>query len=241
MGELQAENRFTDCLCMKLHSTPVQSEGATFLELPHSSGVAIKGQVVLKLTLRFSKQEIKTPGGQVWFGLRRGELRLKLKNGKIPLEKMGLANLFEVEIEVEEQLEKGQESEGTLAVSPNMKLKSASKTITKAKHKVRQVSNRGSEKEPVWEFEVKAGTDPYLNGVLQEECLGTVEVNGATCIIEATFVVRGQGDIHLLDSTGLFAAKNLSRNKTALLTREFFLRFIAPKLQPYLSQVKGEL
>jgi hypothetical protein len=52
--------------------------------------------------------------------------------------------------------------------------------------------------------------------------------------IEATFEVRGQQDIFLAEAEGLWD-KNLGRNKLAVLERELFLRFIAPKLKPYLS------
>ena len=83
--------------------------------------------------------------------------------------------------------------------------------------------------------------EPSLTGQLTETPLGTLEVIGKPCGVEATFAVQSQNDIELFDSAGLLKAKHLSRNKTAWATREFFLRFIAPKLQPYLSRVEGQL
>jgi hypothetical protein len=234
------ENPFPDCVPMKLHSAPVELEKASALVLPGTAPVAAAAsteEISLKLTIRLYKQTIKAPGGEVEFGIKRGELNLKLTNGKIPLEKMGLKTPFELEIEVEEQREKGRESEATIAVAAGVKTKDASKTSTKIKSKAYRVANWGPEENPIWEFSM----EPHLRGQLTEEPLGTVERNGQPCSVEATFAVRSQADIHLFDAAGLLKAKNLSRNKTGLLTREFFLRFITPKLQPYLSRVEGQL
>ena len=89
------------------------------------------------------------------------------------------------------------------------------------------------------EFQVQASREHLiLLGQLTKEAICILEVTGTPCSLTATFCIQNQSDIYLFDSSGLIAGKNLSRNKTAWLTREFFLRFIAPKLQPYLSRVE---
>jgi hypothetical protein len=238
-SQLVTENRFSDCVLMKLHYTPVEPEqSAALVLLPVGRPIASPtGKMQLNLTIRFYKQTINLPGGQVQFGLRRGELDLKLINGRIPLEKMGLVAAFELEVEVEEQQEKGRESEASIAVAGGIKTKDASRSTIKTKSKRSRVANRGTEENPIWEFSM----EPTLSGRLAEEPLGIVEFNGLPCSIDATFSVRSQSDIYLFDVAGLLKTKNLSRNKTAWATREFFLRFIAPKLQPHLSRVEGQL
>jgi hypothetical protein len=241
-SQLQTENRFPDCVLMKLHCAPVepeQPEQATTLILSPGtrSPTTTTRTISLKLTIRFHKQTIKLPGGEVEFGLKRGELDLKLINGRIPLEKMGLVAAFELEVEVEEQQEQGREAEANIAVAGGVKTKDASKRTIKTKSKRSRVANRGTEENPIWEFSM----EPNLSGRLAEESLGTIELNGLPCRVDAAFSARSQSDVELFDVAGLLKAKNLSRNKTAWATREFFLRFIAPKLQPHLSRVEGQL
>lgn len=242
-NQLIPENRFPDCVFMKLHSEPVRSQKRSVLGLlPQSATKSPQlKQVDLKLTIRFGKQTIQCPGGTVQFGLKRGELKLKLENSRIPLEKIGLKASFAKTVEVEEQQEKGRESEATLAVAGGVKTKNTGKTATKSKFMLDRVTNHGLEEEPAWEFEGQGGAEPVLQGQLTEELLGTIELMGHPCCLRATFEIRGRSDIHLFDSDGLLRAKNLSRNKTAWATQEFFLRFIAPKLQPHISQVEGHL
>ena len=236
---LKIENRLSDCVYMKLHSAPVQSVPAVFpfFTEPTTVEVAQRPDIDLKLTIRFYKQCLQAPGGQIEFGLRRGVLNVMLTNGKIPLEKMALTVPFEFEVEVEEQRERGRQLEGNVALAGGVKVTDADKTATKVKVKRYNVANRGTEECPIWEFSM----EPHLSGQLTETLLGIVAVTGEPCQVEATFEVRSQSDIELFDASGLLRAKNLSRNKTAWATREFFLRFIAPKLQPYLSRVEGEL
>jgi len=241
-SQLQTENRFPDCVLMKLHCVPVELEQpeqvTTLILSPDARSTTTTTKTIsLKLTIRFAKQTINSPGGQVTFGLKRGELDLKLINGRIPLEKMGLVATFELELEVEEQQEQGREAEANIAVAGGVKTKDASKSTIKTKSTRSRVAHRGTEENPIWEFSMA----PTLSGRLAEQPLGTIELNGLPCSVEATFSVRSQSDIELFDVAGLLKAKNLSRNKTAWATREFFLRFIAPKLQPHISRVEGQL
>ena len=245
LSQLKSENRVPDCVFMKLHSEPVQPAKAAVLWFqlvePASTTLPIE-QFDLKLTIRFNKATIKCPGGMIEFGLKRGELTLQLENGKIPLEKVALKAEFVKALEVEEQEEQGLEREVTVAMTGGVKGKDASKATSKIKRLVSQVHNRGIEEQPSWEFRVQASREHLiLLGQLTEEAIGTLEVTGDPCSLIATFCVQNQSDIHLFNSSGLISGKNLSRNKTAWAARELFLRFIAPKLQPYLSRVEGKL
>ena len=244
LSSLQPENKLPDCVFMKLHSESVQTskDDALGFQVVESAPKTSTKQIDLRLTIRFNKATIKCPGGMVEFGLKRGELTLQIENGKIPLEKIALKAEFAKALEVEEQEEKGRETEAAIAVAGGLKTKDASKIASKTKRVVSQVTNRGTEEQPRWEFRVQASREHLiLLGQLTEEAIGTLEVTGDPCSLIATFCIQNQSDIHLFDSSGLISGKNLSRNKTAWAAREFFLRFIAPKLQPYLSRVEGEL
>ncbi|WP_190340686.1 hypothetical protein [Leptolyngbya sp. FACHB-36] len=224
---------------VKLHSQPVLEE-ETSIVLPVSAQRPLAtSSTNLSLTIRFGRQEIKVPGGRVWFGLKRGELRLKLEDGKIPIEKMGLTAALELELEREDQQEQSREGEANIAIAGGVKTKDAAKRASKVKSKIHQVVTGGTEEAPVWRFEVKT-SEPVLEGQLTEERLGTIEAATGPCGVAATFGVRGQRDICLIEAGGLWAT-DIGRNKKALLEREFFLRFIAPKLQPHLSRVEGQL
>ncbi|QSJ18245.1 hypothetical protein JYQ62_05345 [Nostoc sp. UHCC 0702] len=64
--EPQPENRYPDCLYMELEAIEVQS-----------------GQIELPVTIRFNEQWEPLLNGRVKFGLKGGELKLKLENGEI--------------------------------------------------------------------------------------------------------------------------------------------------------------
>jgi len=246
VSQFKAENRFPDCILMKLHSTPAQAEESTnpFPPSPLSVSNPSRPDLVdLKVTIRFGQEEIKIKRleqfGRAWFSLRRGELKLTLKTGKIPLEKMGLTASFQIEYELEEQREEGMESGSTIGVSSSIATKGISRESSKVKSKVSQVRTIGTEKAPGWVFESKIDK-LGLTGQLTEVHLGMVETEASPCDFEAIFTVRGQQDIVLTEGS-LLLAKDIVRNKSALLEREFFLRYIAQKLQPYLSRIEGAL
>lgn len=244
MGQVESENRFSDCVFMKLHSVPISTEAKSSILLLKSITDWKTGscnQIELRLTIRFGEQEIKVVGGHVWFGIKRGELKLKLENGKMPLESLALTPVFETVIELEVQNEESSETEGSTSVSVtggvSARTKGSRKTATKAKYRDYQVTSRGSEIDPVWIFEAK--TTPTLSGKLDKELLGVLQLTEKPARVVSVFEIRGQMDLHLTQAGGLWT-KDISRNKSALLEREIFLRTIAPKLQPYLSRMEFE-
>lgn len=178
-------NSFPDCVFMKLHSAPVQGHKLGFLIHNNQTSESVE-HVDLKLTIRFGKQAINVPGGLVWFGLKRGELKLRLENARIPLEKMGLTAKFATEIEYEEQQERGKEFEANLAVAGGVKDKGSEKSASKVKYMTYSVSTRGTEEEPVWIFESQT-KQIILKGQLTEELLGTLHPSSTPCLIKQWF------------------------------------------------------
>lgn len=243
-NELENPNRFPDCVFVKLHKPSFDPDKkiSSVILLPHSTESHAPGtaEADLKLTIRFGQQEVEVPGGKVWFGLKRGELKLRLENGQIPIEKQELTAKLENEIEFEIHQEKGRELEGSTSLDIKTgliaKTKGINKTSTKANFKTYSIFTRGTEEQPIWVFEVNK-YQPVLQGQLNEVTLGLVNMFAKPCCIEAVFEIRGQQDISLTEADGLWS-KDIGRNKLAILERELFLRFIAPKLKPYLSRVE---
>ncbi len=242
MSQLEFDNQFPDCVLLKIHGACIKRRALIpFIKIIGlGSQFKIKEMIELFMTLRFGKQKIKVPGGHIWFGIKRGDLGLKLKNGRIPLERMGLVSQFQMDLYTNEVKEKGQDAEANLAMTPGIRTRSINRFSTNVQYRNHQILTRGTEKEPIWEFETKTKEVEFLSGQLTEVSLGRVEVKNVPCTLRAKFTVRGQRDIHLIEAEGLWA-RDISRNKRALLERKFFLQFIASKLQPYLSQVKGQL
>ena len=240
----KVNNRFPDSVFVKLHSIPTQYEVRTSsVVVPAISSSTSNKSIELTLTIRFGDQRMKVPGGSVWFGLKRGELKLNLENGKIPLETQELTRPYELEIEVIEREEKGEEIEfhatATSGVDIGGNQKNIKNTSVQKTRMIYQTGTRGTEVNPVWIFETRT-TELILIGQLSQVKLGTVEVAAHPCLVDATVEVRRQ-DIQLTQADGLLLPKNFGQYKTALLQRAFCLRHIAPKLQPYLSRIERQL
>jgi len=223
----QPKNRFPNLVFLKLNGT--------------SSIRSNIRQIAMTMTLRFGEQCLVTPIGKVRFGLKRGELKLKLIDGTMALEEMGLTTPFTIEIGVEEQKEQGGETEINIATSVGIKARSINKAGTKTTHKTYQCHTGGTEEDPIWVFHAETENPPILLGQLTEESLGTVKPTKIPCRMKATFEVPRQSALYLIGSDGILWAKDLERNKTALLAIFFFKKFIQPKLKPYLSQIEGSV
>ena len=238
-------NRYPSCVYFKLNVDILTSSHGQH-GIQFRSVLAIDNQdqdqygdtICLRLTIRFGREKIKVAGGSIWFGLKRGELRLKLANAIIPIEKQGLTAHFENECTLEVQQENSNEIEGGTSISGitslTAKAKGIRKKSLKATYKSYSVYTGGTECDPVWIFEAQSH-ESILNGQISNVSLGDVRLSfSKPYTIAASFVVRGQQDIFLADAEGLWN-KDIGRNKLAILERELFLRFIAPKLKPYLS------
>jgi hypothetical protein len=238
---LKYENHFPNCVSVKLiPKINVQTERN---EQSSSSSLAINARqpVELELTIRFGLQEIEFPGGTVFFGLRRGELKVKLENGKMLMEEMGLVKPLQLEFSKEIQKETG--FKGTLGEKSNVE--ASNKATEKEAYKEYAVHTKGTEEEPIWVFSSKS-QDEMLSGQLTKESLGIIDVTNGLCKVRATFEIKAHRDLHITDYVPLdkyMRVKDISRNKIALFRRLFLLKVILKKvqLQPYLSRVEGQI
>jgi hypothetical protein len=223
---LEPLSPLSDCVLMKLHSQP-QSHG----------------EAELYVSIQFSEKEIELPNQRrITFGLRRGELRLKISGGKIPLETRGLITPLQREITIEEQYQSGTGGEIGISKDPGLKLTGSQSMTDKVQYKLYSVHSKGTEKEPVWVFEELL--QDCLRATLQQERLGKVAIENSPCKVVATFGVLHQTDIcfpeidELLPG-GVFRA--LKRAKQRHICMEFFKRCILPKLQQSISRVEHQL
>lgn len=230
------KDKCPDCLVMDLEIVP-----------SHSSSPE-KERLDLYLTIQFNEQWEQLPlhSGRVKFGLKGGELRLKLENSKMPLVSRELSKAFELSLEKEIQQQESNEDASELeTVIANgkyeAKAKLGEKIGTKKTERFKvtscQVTTKGSEENPAWAFEVKNG-EPVLKGLLKEAKLGTLDVTQKPCSLIATFEVSKR-DVYLTDATGILSPE-VSREKRAVLDRKLALIFLERKLSPYLSRVEKQ-
>lgn len=90
----EPENNYPDCVYLELEGIPVQPNSEEHLEFWITS--TQQQQVDLLLTLNFNEQWESLDKGRVKFGLKGGELRLKLHNGEIPYESRALVGFLEL-------------------------------------------------------------------------------------------------------------------------------------------------
>lgn len=226
---LEPENKCPDCLWMQLEGTPVQS-GSTDTE-----------QLDLYLTINFNEQWKPLLGGRVKFGLKGGELRLKLENGEIPLAARELNGLFDLSIQEERQQQESVDNQSGLETSVAENKSGIQNTLPteitiqkteRSQFTSCQVSTNDSETNPAWVFQVKTGKS-VLKGFLKKTKLGTLNIKRQPWRIEATFEVSAQ-DVHLTDAEDLWH-HDISPNKHAVLERKLVLFLVENQLKPSLS------
>ncbi len=214
MISLNYENKFPDCLFLKLHGELVStSENYSSLNNPNS----ITNQIQLKLTIRFGKQQLQMEGTTVNFGLKSGKLNLKLNNSRILMETLGLTPQFTTVYEMETSTEQSQSEAKSVAITFRGGFTTTETKVTtevrKLKDKKYQVYTKGTEEEMNWMF-LREKSQPILQGILQTEKLGNLEVNSKPCQIEATFQIEDE-DIHIITTSGLWN-QNIDQYKIVL-------------------------
>jgi hypothetical protein len=212
---------------MKLLGTPVQPD-----------------QIDLYLTVNFNEQCEPLVGGSVKFGLKGGELKLRLENGSIPYEFRELTGSLKLSPHQQEQDSQDNQAQNTVESSvvqsqDNVSAKSGTE-LTQDKTNPHQlvafqVATKGSQQNPVWVFEVETG-ESILKGSINNVKLATLKAIALPCYVEATFEVSLQ-DVYLTQTTGLWSP-NISRNQLAVLERGIARLLLKRKLKPYLSQIK---
>ena len=232
----EPENKCPDCLFMQLTGEPLDSK-------QWFQQQRVLEKIELKITLNFNEQWQELPKGRVKFGIRGGELRLTLTNGKIPYPDRKWNKKFDPSIPRKRQTKISQKEKGSGKASASSSgdvkaeltgdSENISETIDTFPVSTAQVTTKGSEEEPVWAFEALTG-EPILKENLTQEKLATVTVEKMPCEIRATFEVA-ERDLYFSDAEGVWPS-NISRNKRASIERLLVRWLLKSKLQPYLSR-----
>lgn len=245
----EPENNFPDCLYMKLEGIPIEPESQENLEFWKTSNQT--QQINLQLTINFSEQWESLGEGRIKFGLKGGELRLKLENSEIPYESRTLAGYLGLSLPQHQQpspTTKQPKSIGIRERAKNLffrrvKADSESNMVVESKPNATNqcpislchVTTKISEEYPAWVFEEERD-ELVLKGSLIKINLATLNILALPCKVEATFEVS-QRNVCLTDAEGLWLP-DISRNKKAVLDRLIIQRLLEPKLKPYLSRAE---
>lgn len=190
----ETQNQCHDGLYLELAATPVSSSG-TDTEL-----------IDLYLSVDFHEQWQTINTGRFKFGFKGGELKIRLENGKMPLECRQLSQSVHL----------------------------SSETSSEIKPMMCEILTEGEEQSPVWIWRGLTGAS-VLQGSLKQAKLGTVQVTGKPCCIEAVFSVS-PSNVYLTSAEGLWS-HTISPNQLAVLERKLILFLVQSRLQPYLSRV----
>ena len=236
------DNKCPECLHLEISGEPVASESkGVFPRFKKSEPEAFS----LSVRIIFNQQWLVFSFGRVKFGLRGGELRLKLENGQMPseLRNEALKKILARELEIERQLGGEQESkfqlEGT--VTPDLS-KASLKGVREQRQKesqgdkfqlkIAQISHKGANNQPVWVFENRTG-EPVLIGELADS-LGKMLIAGVPWSVEATFTPEMR-QVVITGLENLFK-DDISGHKLNVFELGFAKLFLKHKTQPYLSR-----
>jgi hypothetical protein len=199
-------------------------------------------QIDLHLTIQFNELSESLPSGRIAFGIKGGQLKLKLENGKISYGLRELTSSLELSPqEARQELEGSNTQSGVEAsvaeiqsgAKASVGTEQTEDTTEPFKLATCQVTTKGSQKNPAWVFEVETG-EPVLKGSLKNAKLATLKAIAFPCYIEATFEVSLR-DIYLTETKGLWP-QNINRNQLAVLKRGIAQLLLKRKFQPYLSR-----
>jgi hypothetical protein len=193
------------------------------------------------LTINFGEETLKVLGGTVSFGLRKGLLRLKLKGATLPLKNLRLTSQFELVFNREVTIENGNENEvnATLSTTSNLlaRRRETNRFSERINDQISSIKNGGTEENRTWIFQTPY-SQSILEGLLQEQIIGIFDkIDEPISIkIKATFETTDEY-VKLTSASGIWDS-NIGNKKSAVIERELFLRYIRPRLQPYLSNLE---
>jgi hypothetical protein len=236
------DNKCPECLHLEISGEPVASESkGPFSLFKKSEPEAFS----LSVRINFNQQWLVFSFGRVKFGLRGGELRLKLENGQMPseLRNEALKKILARELEIERQSGGEQESKSQVEASVTPDLSKASlkgvgeqrqkkSQVDKFQLKIAQVSHKGANNQPVWVFENRTG-EPVLIGELADS-LGKMLIAGVPWSVEATFT-HEMRQVVITGLENLFK-DDISGHKLNVFELGFAKLFLKHKTQPYLSR-----
>lgn len=224
------ENKFPDCIRMELEIVRVEPEN-------------FARQIDLVLNILFGEHQEEIRGGSVTFGLRRGELRVQITDGQVPLSNIKLKNDLPIVVEkkIQEERTKGKQNRVQLGlknsglVSSGQSTRRLTETLTYNTH---QIKIKVTEENLIWLFEVKTDKE-ILEGLLQNENLATINLKGKSCSLIATFNIIKPKDICITDAQWLWV-KDISDKKKKVIAAGIVRRFLEKKinLNSYLSRVE---
>lgn len=228
----EPENKCLDCLYIKLEGIPVQSEHE-YQDVGWASTQT--QQIDLHLTIKFNEQWEPLKGGRIKFGLKGGELRLKLENSEIPYEARHLVGAIELvgqdQQELQELDKKPLDSRRPFNFTINgNQPKELKSPLIQQPVSFCHVTTTVSEENPAWVFEAEISKQ-VLKGSLHQAKLATLNITALPCRVEATFEIS-KLDLCLTDAAGLWHP-DISRNKKAVLERLIIQRLLEPKFKPY--------
>lgn len=236
------DNKCPECLHLEISGEPVASESkGPFSLFKKSEPEAFS----LSVRINFNQQWLVFSFGRVKFGLRGGELRLKLENGQMPseLRNEALKKILARELEIERQSGGEQESKSQVEASVTPDLSKASlkgvgeqrqkkSQVDKFQLKIAQVSHKGANNQPVWVFENRTG-EPVLIGELADS-LGKMLIAGVPWSVEATFTPEMR-QVVITGLENLFK-DDISGHKLNVFELAVAKLFLKHKTQPYLSR-----
>jgi hypothetical protein len=236
------DNKCPECLHLEISGEPVASESkGPFSLFKKSEPEAFS----LSVRINFNEQWLVFSFGRVKFGLRGGELRLKLENGQMPseLRNEALKKILARELEIERQSGGEQESKSQVEASVTPDLSKASlkgvgeqrqkkSQVDKFQLKIAQVSHKGANNQPVWVFENRTG-EPVLIGELADS-LGKMLIAGVPWSVEATFT-HEMRQVVITGLENLFK-DDISGHKLNVFELAVAKLFLKHKTQPYLSR-----
>ncbi|NEP32773.1 MULTISPECIES: cyclic nucleotide-binding domain-containing protein [Moorena] len=179
---IEIDNKYEDCLFMKLEGTIVQPD-----------------KIDLFLTINFHDQFLELPGGSIKLGLTGGELRLNLTNGKLPYYHRGFNDDFKVSIEKKRRSKQGSkihhdnkmsmgldptshQIEFNLGTELNLRRDINHEKTDEFTIMDYQITSKGGETNPAWVFAAKSG-EPLLTGTLSSIWLGSKEIPAGHVLI----------------------------------------------------------
>ncbi|MCT7968932.1 hypothetical protein NG799_21715 [Laspinema sp. D1] len=235
VNQFEPENKCPDCVFMRLELESGRIEGLLKKEVKSLN---------LFLTLNFNWQEEEIKGGTIRFGVKKGTLKITLNNCTSAYKSRKFVKKLESDIEVETVIKDANEHKISPSISISLKeiLKGQmgleSKHNREESHKFKttvcQISAKGSENKPTWDFVVEDG-HPCLIGGIVGETLAELEITDNPCMIEAGFATSSK-NISVENVDGI-VLKNLSQNKRKTLEEILIKKFVLnSKTQPYLSK-----
>lgn len=238
------ENKCPECLRLKISGEVVDKSLLASLKNPEPEKINLFVQINFhEQWIDFDFGLVKL--GRVKFGLRGGELRLKLENGKMPSESRSeaLKKFPESEVIVERQV--AREDENKSQVEASLTLGSSKAGIKgggenrqkgsisdKFTLKIAQISHKGEDDQPVWVFENKTGEPVWIKDLAGS--LGEMLIEGIPWGVEATFTT----EMRQVTRRGLedLFKDDISDSKLKALDLAVAKLFLKHKTQPYLSR-----